>query len=111
MSTYWFTLPEGEHPPRKNHISSKCGIPSNQHSGENKSLPWFMMNPRMVFVRVNGIFTLIGMRIKIYFYCQLIRMAMVITTPTWCMCIDQEMKKKTYFFMQKRQSLSKNATR
>ena len=32
---------------------------------------------------------------------------MEITTPTWCMCIDQDMKKKTYFFMRKRQ----NATR
>ena len=36
---------------------------------------------------------------------------MEITTPTWRMCIDQDMKKNTYFFMRKRQSLSKNATR
>ena len=67
------------------------------------------MNLRMDFVQENGAFMLIEMKIKVYFYNHLIKMVMVMTTQTWCMCIDQEMKKKTFFFIDQHLILSMNA--
>ena len=80
------------------------------------SLPFFRRNqvPSLLYdANMNGFhpknwrFHVSREKINVYFYYHL--MKMVITTRTWCMCIDQEIKMKTYFFIVQHLSLLMNA--